>query len=152
MTRTFRRTFDGTQNGSVASPSAIQGPDVFTAEAWFKTSATSGGKIIGFGAAQTGNSGSYDRHVYMDKNGRIVFGVYPGSVRTVTSSKAYNDGQWHQVVASLGPNGMNLYVDALRVGTRTIRPSVKPISGTGVSVATTWADGRTVQRAATLRG
>ena len=33
---------------------------------------TSGGKLIGFGSAQTGASGTYDRHVYMANSGRVV--------------------------------------------------------------------------------
>ena len=44
---------------------------------------TTGGKIIGFGDSQHRQLGSYDRHVYMDNSGRIIFGVYPGAVQTV---------------------------------------------------------------------
>ena len=52
----------------------------------------SGGKLIGFGSAQTGASGTYDRHVYMANSGRLYFGVYANAVRTVSSASAYNDG------------------------------------------------------------
>jgi hypothetical protein len=34
----------------------------------------------------------------------------------LTTPTAYNDGQWHQVVASRGPAGMALYVDGALVG------------------------------------
>ena len=34
-----------------------------------------GGKIIGFGNAATGLSSSYDRHVYMQNDGKVVFGT-----------------------------------------------------------------------------
>ena len=34
----------------------------------------------------------------------------------MTSSKSYNDGNYHHIVANLGPNGMELYVDGERVG------------------------------------
>ena len=111
-------TFDGTANGTASTPTAVQGPNVFTVEAWFKTTTTAGGKIIGFGAGSTGNSGSYDRHVYMDNTGKVYFGVYTGSTQTINSTKSYNDGQWHQVVASMGPSGMALYVDDALAGTR----------------------------------
>ena len=75
-----------------------------------------GGKILGFGSAKTGASSSYDRHLYMDNTGRISFGVYSGAVKTVRTPAAYNDGQWHQVVATLSAAGMVLYVDGNKVG------------------------------------
>ena len=47
----------------------------------------------------------------MDNAGKICFGVYPGAVRTLNSAQSYNDGQWHHVVATLGADGMKLFVD-----------------------------------------
>ncbi len=112
-------TFDGTTTGRMASGTIQDAPKVFTTEAWFKTSTTRGGKIIGFGNQTTTGSGSYDRHVYMANNGRLVFGVYPGSVQAITSTAAYNDNRWHHVTASLGPSGMALYVDGVSAGSRS---------------------------------
>ncbi len=109
---------DGTPAGLVATQSPQAGPQVFTIEAWFRTTTTTGGKIVGFGNANTGNSSNYDRHVYMEPSGQITFGVYPGDVRTVTSGTTYNDGAWHQVVASLGSAGMSLSIDGKRVAQR----------------------------------
>ncbi|MCV2395824.1 PKD domain-containing protein, partial [Actinotalea sp. M2MS4P-6] len=111
-------SFDGTSNGTVISQNLIQGPDTFTLEAWFRTTTTAGGKIVGFGNASSGGSSSYDRHVYMNTAGQVVFGVWIGSQATVASSQAYNDGEWHHVVASLGSNGERLYVDGQQVGSR----------------------------------
>lgn len=111
--------FDGTSTGIAATKTAVPGPDTFTTEAWVKTTSTSGGKIIGFGGAASGNSSSYDRMVYMTDSGQIYFGVYPGGVKTVSSSTSFNDGQWHHVVASLGADGMRLYVDGKVVGSRS---------------------------------
>lgn len=48
-----------------------------------------------------GNSSNYDRHIYMQNNGKLTFGVYPDAVKTVTSAQSYNDGQYHHVVAQL---------------------------------------------------
>ncbi|SMQ72678.1 PKD repeat-containing protein [Plantibacter sp. VKM Ac-1784] len=108
-------TFSG---GSSSSTVQRPSPNVFTTEAWFKTTTTSGGKIIGFGGSATGNSSSYDRHVYMGNDGRLNFGTYTGATNVVTSPKAYNDGEWHQVAASLGANGMQLFVDGRKVAAR----------------------------------
>ena len=111
--------FDGTGNGLVTTQTQITGPNVFSVSAWIRTTTTSGGKIFGFGNAATGNSSSYDRHVYMDNSGRIWFGVYPNSVATVNSTTSYNDGQWHQIVASLGADGMRLSIDGKPVASRS---------------------------------
>ena len=126
---TTASTFSGDGAGFGPTPADETAPDTFTVETWIKTTTTSGGKIIGFGNSATGNSSNYDRHVYMDNAGRIWFGVHPGGVRTVNSSAAFNDGQWHQVTASLGSNGMVLYVDGKIVGSRTDVTSGQPFTG-----------------------
>ena len=107
-------------NGSdqfVASNAAFSDPSVYSTEAWFRTSTTTGGKIIGFGDNPTGSSGSYDRHVYLQDDGKLVFGAYTGQLNVVTSAAAYNDNQWHHVVATQSGNGMKLYVDGSLIGT-----------------------------------
>ncbi|WP_210509042.1 PKD domain-containing protein [Naasia sp. SYSU D00057] len=121
--------FAGDGNGLVAASTAQQGPTTFALEAWFNTTSRTGGKVVGFGSSNTGNSGSYDRHIYLDGSGRIYFGVYPGSIQTVTSGTGYNDGQWHQVVASLSSAGMELYVDGARVAARTDVTTAQGYSG-----------------------
>ena len=126
---TTASTFSGSGTAFGVTPANETAPDTFTVESWVKTTSTSGGKIVGFGNAATGNSSNYDRHVYMDNAGRIWFGVHPGGVRTVNSSASFNDGQWHQVTATLGASGMKLYVDGKVVGSRTDVTSGQPFSG-----------------------
>jgi hypothetical protein len=105
-------------DGFIASDNAVTNPTTYTEEAWFNTTTTTrGGKIIGFGSSRTGTSGSYDRHVYMQDNGQLVFGAWTGQTNTVTTPASYNDGKWHQVVASQGSDGMKLYVDGALIGT-----------------------------------
>ena len=112
-------SFDGTTSGFAATQNAQNPSNSFSIESWVKTDTTRGGKIIGFGNSATGPSTSYDRHVYMDTDGRIWFGVYPGSRKTITSTASYNDGKWHQIVASLGSSGMSLSIDGKKVAQRT---------------------------------
>src|SRR5699024_8581883 len=69
----------------------------FSIEAWVKTTTTDGGKIVGYGDSSAADSGSYDRHVYIDNAGHLYFGVYPSAVKVVESPDTYNDGQWHYV-------------------------------------------------------
>ncbi|HZB51856.1 MAG TPA: LamG-like jellyroll fold domain-containing protein, partial [Mycobacteriales bacterium] len=109
-------TLDGS-TGNVVSTTGGGGPSAFSAELWFNTTTTTGGKLVGFGNAHDGSSGAYDKHVYMRNDGRLIFGVWVGFPATITSPTAYNDGQWHHLVASQGPSGLVLYVDGLAVGT-----------------------------------
>ena len=118
----YAMAFDGS-TGYAYSGDMAWAPTTYAIETWFKTTTTSGGKIVGYGSGQpnTGSgstilSSNYDRQVYMTNSGQLIFGVYTGSPQTITSSKSYNDGQWHYVVATQGSAGMVLYVDGLRVG------------------------------------
>ncbi|MFC6147940.1 MULTISPECIES: PKD domain-containing protein [Mumia] len=106
-------------NGAASTQVAETPPNVFTLETWVKTTTGSGGKLLGFGDKMTGASSNYDRHVYLDSSGRVHFGVYPGSAAVVSSTGKVNNGQWHHVVASLGPDGMKLYIDGSKVASRT---------------------------------
>ena len=109
-------TFSGTTTGTSGTSSTETGPQTFSVESWFKTTSSSGGKLIGFGNSSTGSSSNYDRHLYMNNTGRLTFGTLSGSTRvTIASTSAYNDRQWHHVVATSGPDGMRLYVDGVRV-------------------------------------
>jgi PKD repeat protein len=109
-------TLDGTDS-QISSGQSFNDPTVYSEELWFNTTTHAGGKLIGFGDQQSGLSGSYDRHIWMLDSGQLVFGVWTGQTNTIQSSAAYNDGKWHQVVATQGPDGMTLYVDGVAVGT-----------------------------------
>ncbi|NYJ06256.1 PKD domain-containing protein [Petropleomorpha daqingensis] len=112
-------SFAGSSTAFAASPTAIAAPNVFTLEAWFRTTSTTGGRIVGYGDASTGTSTTTDRHVYMDAAGRVLFGVnWLNTRRTLQSAAGLNDGRYHHVVASMGPAGMALYVDGRLVGSR----------------------------------
>ena len=123
-------TFSGTTSGYLGAGSTATGaPSTFTTEAWFKTTSTKGGKIIGFGSAKTGSSTSYDRQVYLANNGKVVFGVSSNANKVITSPTAYNNGAWHQVTASLSSAGMELYVDGILIGTDSSVTSAASYNG-----------------------
>jgi hypothetical protein len=109
-------TFNGT-TGYVSNSNLWTNPQVFTEEAWFKTTTTGGGLIVGFGNTATGPPGNYDRLIYMAGTGQLYFGV--ASNQTIHTTGAYNDGNWHLVDASLSSAGMALYVDGALVATNT---------------------------------
>ena len=117
--------FDGTSSflrTEVRTPA----PTVYSIETWFKTTTTRGGKLVGYGNRVDMNSATivplssaYDRQIYMTNDGRVLFGVNPGTKVTLTSAAGLNNGQWHQVVATQGASGMALYIDGVRVATNT---------------------------------
>ncbi|MET8754985.1 DNRLRE domain-containing protein [Streptomyces sp. NPDC004667] len=92
----------------------------YSIETWFRTGTTQGGKLVGFGNQQINGSSQYDKHVYMTDDGRLVYGVYTGATRTITTAASYNDDKWHHVVATQGPGGMTLYVDGAQKGTLNV--------------------------------
>ena len=113
-------TATGFLGGGTNVPATTQGareaPQTVSVEAWIRTTTVLGGKVIGYGNSSTGASTTYDRHIYMTNAGELVFGVNPGTPRTVTSPNRYNDGAWHHVVGTLGTSGLRLYVDGQLVG------------------------------------
>lgn len=108
--------FNGTANGTAGAQTAQGAINTFSIEAWFKTTSTVGGKIVGFGNSQTATSSVYDRHIYVDNAGRVVFGVNSGGAKVLASAPGLNNGNWHHVVATLSSAGMRLYVDGAQVG------------------------------------
>jgi signal peptidase I len=107
---------------STTSTTAMIAPTQLTEIVWFKTTTTMGGKLFGFetprtGVAVAGSGGTYDRHLYMDGDGKVWFGVYNGGYFTIPSPTALNDGTWHMAAATMGTGGMTLYVDGTAVGT-----------------------------------
>jgi len=123
-----------TLNGSnqyAATANSLAGPSTFSIEIWFKTapSYSSGGYIMGFGDAQTGSSSNLDRLIYLRSDGKITFGVKPSSIKSVTTTSAYNDGSWHHLVGTLGSNGLLLYVDNLLQGSDPTTTTAGSYSG-----------------------
>jgi hypothetical protein len=107
---TGARAVGGTAGAATAAPST------YTIEAWFKTSTTSGGKLVGFENGTGTTSNKFDRTVFMDNFGKLSFGGWTGSGSAmIVTPSAYNDGQWHYLVVTAVPQGSHqfgsIYVD-----------------------------------------
>jgi len=115
---------------STGTSIALPGPSAFSISVWFKTS-TAGGYLVGFGSSQTGSSVSVDRVIYMGTNGELYFGVAPLSVKsTINTTTAYNDGNWHHVVATFSTtNGSNMYVDGALAASNPAMNAVLSLGG-----------------------
>jgi hypothetical protein len=121
--------FDGS-TGMISSTNTYTNPPATSIEAWIKTTTTSGGVIAELSMTQTGGSGGWDRILYMEDSGKLIFGVNAGSAKQVSTSSAYNNGAWHHVVATHSRGyGNRLYVDGSLIGGNTA--STNPDSYTG---------------------
>jgi signal peptidase I len=142
-------TFNGTSQcvySNVGYTNATA-PNTFSLEAWFSTTSVSNGKIIGYGSVKSSSAdGNYDRHIYLDKAGRVVFGVYPNTLKAVASpaGTSYADGKWHHVIATLSSAGMALYLDGNLVASDSTTTTAEPLSGywkVGCGKLITWLNG-----------
>lgn len=128
----------GIGGSATAVSSASDGPvQTFSMETWFRTTSTKGGAILGY----EDSNANRDRMIYMDSDGVLRFGVYPRPTKVVESQPGLNDGQWHHVVATLGPAGQVLYIDGKAVATDPSVTSAQSFSGTwrlGVSRLNGW--------------
>lgn len=116
--------------GSIVSKTASAGPQIFSVETWFNTTTTRGGQLVGFANSSTSTlSTKHDRKLYMTNSGQLVFGVYPGVTKTITTPGVYNDGNWHHTVATLSPTGMRIYVDGKLVASDPTARSAEAYSG-----------------------
>lgn len=108
--------FDGA-SGCVVATTAVNAPDTFTVEAWFRTT-TPGGLLVGLNQSSTPDlaAGGDDRHLYLTDVGQVAFAVYFNTNSTIVSPSAYTDGRWHHVVGTLSAAGQVLYVDGVAVG------------------------------------
>ena len=122
-------TFNGVDS-CVRAASAQPSPNTFSVETWFRTTTQPSGKLIGFGAdATVGASASFDRHAYLDGNGRAVFGVYPGNFATVTSAADLADGTWHHLVGVATPTTLALYIDGVLVDSASFTGTLQNYTG-----------------------
>jgi len=122
-------SFNGTPSGAAATTQLVGGTDTFTIEAWFRTTSTSGGLLVGMDAYPTGTGSIHDRQLYLDGSGHVLFTVNPGSQAVIGSSGTYRNGAWHSAVATLSPSGMRLYVDGALVATNATVTRAMQIGG-----------------------
>jgi signal peptidase I len=125
----------------------VTGTETYSEEVWFRTTNKSlNGKLMGFADVTTpASQAHYDRHIYIDPTGRVVFGVWP-STQSVVSSPAgtnYADGLWHHVVATSAPGKISLYLDGNLVGSRADTAGQEAYSGywmVGCGLLKDWQD------------
>ena len=103
-------------------------PQIFTIEVWFRTTSPQG-KLIDYAATQAGGGAQYDRQLYVDRNGRVEFGIYSGATHTVIAPAVVTDGAWHQAAATLSSAGMALYLDGRLVASDSTQTAAEAFNG-----------------------
>ena len=112
------------------NPTRQKRTDSFSLELWFKASGLQRGRLMGYGSATTGSSAKSDRLLYLNNQGQLYFGVQErGTKRTVNGTRNYTDNRWHHAVATLGNNGMNLFVDGALVASRATTKTALEMEG-----------------------
>jgi signal peptidase I len=125
----------------------VTGTETYSEEVWFQTTnASLNGKLMGFADVTTPASQlHYDRHIYIDPTGRVVFGVWPSKQTVVSSAagKSYADGAWHHVVVTSAPGSIWLYLDGTLVSSRADTAGQEAYSGywmVGCGLLKDWQD------------
>jgi hypothetical protein len=124
--------FNGGSSACQTVDQSLVNPTTFSLEMWFKTAAgyNTGGVLaqlnsnaplaIGNNAADNSTPTSYDRALYLTNGGNLIFATKSTSATTATAT-AYNDGNWHHVVATLsGGTAAVLYVDGAQAASATL--------------------------------
>ncbi|QNF32318.1 T9SS type A sorting domain-containing protein [Adhaeribacter swui] len=122
-------TFDG-EDDYISTATQFNNPGEFSLSIWFNTT-VAGGQLIGFHSPRTGQSQDWDRLVYMNNDGQLIFGVYPADkTLTLSTTDAYNDGKWHHLVATLSAkNGTKLYLDGTLQAQDVTADAAQPFAG-----------------------
>ncbi|MCC8242701.1 polymorphic toxin-type HINT domain-containing protein [Saccharothrix luteola] len=132
--------FNGSSSVVDLPKGAVKKSRDLAVELWFKTSATTGGPLIGYQDHAT-NPTSAVPVLYVGADGKLRGQFATGAIDPMMSALAVNDGQWHHVVLSAMGDVQTLYLDAVKVGahTRAIDHSLLTVNQVGASHATgTW--------------
>jgi len=107
----------------------------FSVAAWFRTSTNFASDAIivnkgGLGSESSGQNMNYG--IWMTKSEKIIAGFESATAadRFVTSAKTYNDNQWHYVILTYGGSNVILYIDGVKVATKSTSGASPEISGT----------------------
>lgn len=89
-----------------------QFPDGITLSSWIKTTESQVYATIIGKAFYGSKAGRYSLHVY---NGKIGILFHYSSINiTILTNETFNDGNWHNVVCTVGADGSKIYVDGVK--------------------------------------
>jgi hypothetical protein len=116
--------------GYAAEVTSVAGTNSFTEAIWFK--ATTSGTLMGFANSPSAASvTSYDRMLWLDNTGHVVFGVQPtaGKVELTSPAATYRDGNWHFVAGTVSAAGIVLSIDGATVASSATTTTAAAYTG-----------------------
>ena len=78
--------------------------------------------------SQCGHINDWDRTIFINE-GQAGFYVFPGSIQNISGGPNISDDKWHHLAATLGTDGMKLYVDGNLVASHSAVTSAQSFSG-----------------------
>lgn len=129
----FGGAFDFTGNGTTVGQSILvphsvslnPGSGDFAIALWIRTDHEYDGDILRKGSTGTGSTWYKLEHSPVPWNDKISLNFNTtGTDATINSSQAYNDGQWHFVVAQRAGIQAQLWIDAVLDGTAPVNGSI----------------------------
>jgi signal peptidase I len=101
----------------------LSDPITFSVELWFRTTTTTGGKLIGFESTRNATSSGFDREAFMRADGTVVYMGSATPKNLLATSPGLNNGSWHHLVVTSVPSGTlqfsSMYVDGVLVDSGT---------------------------------
>ena len=132
--------FDG-KSQFAGTKLAFDDPEVFTVLIWFRAGHGLGGRIFEFADKDTSRAAYWDRLLHLYPDGTLHYGVFPpdsagkgpttkSSFKILGTSKAYDDGAWHQVAVRLSAlEGQTMFVDGARIANDPATRTAQIIKG-----------------------
>lgn len=120
----YSSTFSGATAAGVARDRA-DAPLSVSTELWFASTAS--GRLLDFADPPQNADTAYDLGLDLRADGRLSFAMTSNTA--IATEKAYNDGEWHHVVTTLGPEGSTIQVDGVVRASSSTSTSTRPIIG-----------------------
>jgi hypothetical protein len=103
-------TLDGS-SGEIRASQEISDPSTYSESMWFQSTTDAGGYLMSFVSPSSNGASTDDHQVWMNDDGQLAIrGSRAGGLSDL-SPDAYNDGNWHYVVAVANSQNIFLYVD-----------------------------------------
>lgn len=114
----YSTTYDGIDDYT-SWATGFGSPNTMTIEFWFKTTTTSLSALFGqMSGLPTGAPASYVPTILINTTGTIRAEYWTGATAAITSSGAYNDGNWHHLGFTTNGSSQDLYLDGVYIGSR----------------------------------
>jgi hypothetical protein len=123
-------SFDGNDDFGTTTNQVASGLQDYSIETWIRPLDLAPGKIVGFQQNTDNVTGAYDRHIYVNSNGELSFGIKSNTENIITYS-GLSISEWTHVVATYSNTSkeMNLYINGVLQSSGTVSGNPEQYSG-----------------------